>query len=47
MFEEARRMPFIQVLDLCQRWAKNKWRPDDPRRANVVKTVVVLLGALA
>lgn len=40
LFEKARRMTFIKVLDLCQRWAKNKWRPDDLRRANVVKTVV-------
>lgn len=40
LFEEARRMTFIGVLDLCQRWAKNKWLPDDLRRANVVKTAV-------
>lgn len=40
LFEEARQMTFIGVLNLCQRWAKNQWIPDDPRRANVVKTAV-------
>ncbi len=37
LLEASRHMTLPGLLDLCQRWSENGWRPEDPRTAALVE----------